>query len=1162
MSLILLAYAASRMHASNKSLEMVEAAKREARTTRYWGEDVAGNQLAGVRATDPDYAKFVGGRIHTFQVGNNQPQKIPDKPFTPQKVYYNKNSNSFTTNQEYVLGRQAGRMDSEVRAAAPQTKYGPFATASGLPVTGKVEFPGATSEEQFTNMVTFSGDAIDRGFPHVGFTKPGGGYELFDTAILKSLGVIVEDKGEPTTFSLGGESFSTFAEGEKAWMDSDRTEPLRQIDKNGKVSVAIAGVERAEEFTYVVGGYTTNSPLRGKEAYEKNKDAGLYKISSKTGDIQTIHEAKVQTEKGKVEVYYGDTPVDSVQDAISKYQDDNTKAVTVLNYDAEGTLSDSKTLFPAQDKPDPKKTSGFEYTVSTPSGSTVTFRSELAATEYRDKENPTAKIEKRKVDYEDDMPVSIGEMKLLKPEVQKEGQTEEVFDVNLRRYVPVEEWMRTASNEDVEKYEAGNIKRLIRDGDTGKIVKFIDAKDDTTGKAKNAAKSASDGITGVSGKFIPGDETVIKVGYPADSKFDSAEQVDFMVQDYFNRPEVFRNMQATVEGVITSGGGATVAGGTAYERWLETLAGRVVQMHADASRDPRTGMPIADIADILNPIDDFAFRQNPSLANVKGLREVLERAFDVRTNIKSTAAKQEVGQAENTNTVIEQSIEYTQDGQQMKFVAQMPYPDQQYGGPTLAALERVLPDNSNIPNFVSYQTAGLRREEVVKYTKSGQPYRVMASVHPRLEFIRRLESVPVRNGGTQLDALVTFLTPHQTRADRSSISTMDRTEIANEFLLASTREGMIPGTVIRDPQTGIDMIMSLAPVTNTTSDILFRRIYGDKPVQDTIASKKQSGGAATQAFQILNNIEASYFMPDPETGLPSGTMINMTMAESKLVAGVDGIMYFVDKGVNFIKGKPLVTFKEAQEFAESGYTRVMGMVMSPEEAAKAGRGTVEANRKAKENNRKLLDSIITDLGDDSIDPETKIAKNILATRKLYMYLAAYQMAAAIQGGTGGRTISDQDVENMLQAFNFDGITTPEKELAAIRAGKQMMLRISVIDSAIGFGSPAERHAALKYEELERAAGAAYRTTIYTDIGAAVSFLQMDGAGKKPETETTEVAYDATAFGKFVAAQPGQNGKMPSGVGTAEKAQEKFPELFEQFNRLQRKNNPDANEEAN
>ena len=74
-------------------------------------------------------------------------------------------------------------------------------------------------------------------------------------------------------------------------------------------------------------------------------------------------------------------------------------------------------------------------------------------------------------------------------------------------------------------------------------------------------------------------------------------------------------------------------------------------------------------------------------------------------------------------------------------------------------------------------------------------------------------------------------------------------------------------------------------------------------------------------------------------------MINMTMTEAKLISGVDGLLYFVNKGVNFIQGKPILEIKDAVGVAESSYSRAMALVMSPEEAEKAGRGSAAANRK-------------------------------------------------------------------------------------------------------------------------------------------------------------------------------------------------------------------------
>ena len=178
--------------------------------------------------------------------------------------------------------------------------------------------------------------------------------------------------------------------------------------------------------------------------------------------------------------------------------------------------------------------------------------------------------------------------------------------------------------------------------------------------------------------------------------------------------------------------------------------------------------------------------------------------------------------------------------------------------------------------------------------------------------------------------------------------------------------------------------------------------------------------------------------------------------------------------------------------------------MSPEQAAKSleegGRGQdAEANRQAAVRNKKLYDSIIVDMQSDEMitvkdndGKDIRVAKKLLASRRLYKYLAAYQMAAAIQGGTGGRTISDQDVENMLQAFNFTTYTTPEAELATIDAAMGMMKRIRDVGSAIGSRTdPTAVFAGITYETFELNASPDKSLTIYKDI--------LDASGSKTAT---------------------------------------------------------------
>ena len=69
-------------------------------------------------------------------------------------------------------------------------------------------------------------------------------------------------------------------------------------------------------------------------------------------------------------------------------------------------------------------------------------------------------------------------------------------------------------------------------------------------------------------------------------------------------------------------------------------------------------------------------------------------------------------------------------------------------------------------------------------------------------------------------------------------------------------------------------------------------------------------------------------------------------------------------------------------------------------------------------------------------------KGMAATNARLQYLKfslAYQMSMALQGGSGGRTISDQDVENMLRALQMDGIMgDPSQVYASLTTIKTFM----------------------------------------------------------------------------------------------------------------------------
>jgi len=84
----------------------------------------------------------------------------------------------------------------------------------------------------------------------------------------------------------------------------------------------------------------------------------------------------------------------------------------------------------------------------------------------------------------------------------------------------------------------------------------------------------------------------------------------------------------------------------------------------------------------------------------------------------------------------------------------------------------------------------------------------------------------------------------------------------------------------------------------------------------------------------------------------------------------------------------------------------------------------EAFAVAEEEARKKTTQDLRDIIKDMTDTDSFVSN--AAKRKYLNYVIAYSVAAALQGGTGGRTISDQDVQNVLN-FIAPGMSTAKLE---------------------------------------------------------------------------------------------------------------------------------------
>jgi len=138
------------------------------------------------------------------------------------------------------------------------------------------------------------------------------------------------------------------------------------------------------------------------------------------------------------------------------------------------------------------------------------------------------------------------------------------------------------------------------------------------------------------------------------------------------------------------------------------------------------------------------------------------------------------------------------------------------------------------------------------------------------------------------------------------------------------------------------------------------------------------------------------------------------------------------------------------------------------------------------------------------------------------------MASAIQGGTGGRTISDQDVQNILRALKMDSaFGQASTEVEILHAAKEMLINMEKHARAIGNGGQ-RAYAALKLQELSIGnVGANINIDNVTDM------LEQPGGSGQPTKEDAAAAAmtNAEKLEKINAAQ----GKFGDTYTTIEEA---------------------------
>ena len=279
-----------------------------------------------------------------------------------------------------------------------------------------------------------------------------------------------------------------------------------------------------------------------------------------------------------------------------------------------------------------------------------------------------------------------------------------------------------------------------------------------------------------------------------------------------------------------------------------------------------------------------------------------------------------------------------------------------------------------------------------------------------------------------------------------------------------------------DYASAVQVVQTFSPsATGTKRDaLLFARVTGKSSglfQKHQQAELTRADGAATANKQIGSMIGTYYLDGEPmninsfwgNLYVQANGFVNMVADQSPFLAEMVGSLLPEDATSQL----EVSLYGKATDTGERRFISISQQIPSNVDELAAEKGMskdeyLQAEAKARKENREQFREVTK--GINSNDAKVKN----LALRNYYRYMVAYTMAAAIQGGTGGRTISDQDVQNILRALNVTGPWIEAKvEVEVLKAAQDMLTEMEAHSRMVASTDPSQSYAALKVQEIAR-----------------------------------------------------------------------------------------------
>ena len=366
---------------------------------------------------------------------------------------------------------------------------------------------------------------------------------------------------------------------------------------------------------------------------------------------------------------------------------------------------------------------------------------------------------------------------------------------------------------------------------------------------------------------------------------------------------------------------------------------------------------------------------------------------------------------------------------------------------------------------------------------NGKQVRVLDDTQNLLGFMKDLDNKliigkkvnikGVQRDATLLDGFFSIMHPYPSQSPVGTVTGDDRKYIVDKFnTLASSNFN-----------EAMKVIMGFTDINQDMVDRTIEQLHGGDT--GNIKVRQEIQGKSTSAFNAIITIDAM-----ENTYTINGRDIDINTVQGELIVRISGAYETGKRALQLFRGGSLL------DIVSSSVEEVNSQLVDQSEVYDSINSNDPLEVKAKEANQAKLAEIKKMMGGNFGDgvsalnkigvgeasgfvkslpkamqvaySQGKLGKEVirkLAIRQYHKYMLAYQLAAAIQGGTGGRTISDQDVQNILGALNFGFFTEASLERATLQEAKKMMTSIYEYNTALLNKDTKVQYAAIKAREM-------------------------------------------------------------------------------------------------